>query len=159
MHFPPSPISDPYVGYKDDPNIPEDHINGENKTVFEAPLADLLIHSEAHLPQGNELRAAKVIRRATDEDGQIIGTYHDNPLLNTLQYEVEFPDREIREYSANLIAENIYAQVDAHGHAHTLLDSIIAYDKDANALSHKDEYFTTNQGTRRRRKTTTGWNL
>jgi len=30
---------------------------------------------------------------------------NDNPLLNTLIYDVEFPDGNIKKYAANIIAE------------------------------------------------------
>jgi hypothetical protein len=36
---------------------------------------------------------------------------HDdvNPILDTRIYEVEFPDGEVLEYAANVIAENLYS--------------------------------------------------
>ena len=58
-----------------------------------------------------------MIGRARDENGEIIGEYDPNPLLNTSIYNVEFPDGEIKEYAANVIAENLYSQVDIHGHS------------------------------------------
>ena len=42
-------------------------------------------------------------------------------------YDVEFPDGEVREYSANTLAENIYAQVDTEGHSYNILDGIVDY--------------------------------
>lgn len=56
---------------------------------------DLLIHSEVHLPQGEKIRAGKVIRRSCDENGAITGSYNENPILNTLVYDVEFPVGEV----------------------------------------------------------------
>ena len=44
-----------------------------------------------------------------------------DPFLNTLMYDVEFPDGEIREYAANVIMENIYSQVDVEGYRYQLL--------------------------------------
>ena len=41
------------------------------------------------LPQGEEMKSAKVVRRTTDDNGDIIGQYNENPLLNTLLYDVE----------------------------------------------------------------------
>ena len=105
------------------------------------------------------MRAAKVLRRSRNEDGEIVGTHNENPLMNTLVYDVEFPDGEVREYSANILAENMYAQVDADGHTHTMLDSIIDYSKDGNAVSKEDGYVITKRGRKRRRMTTAGWML
>jgi Reverse transcriptase (RNA-dependent DNA polymerase). len=105
------------------------------------------------------MRAAKVLRRSRNEDGEIVGTHNENPLMNTLVYDVEFPDGEVREYSANILAENMYAQVDADGHTHTMLDSIIDYSKNGNAVSKEDGYVITKRGRKRRRMTTAGWML
>ena len=55
-------------------------------------------------------------------------------MQNILIYDVEFPDGQIKKYAANIIAENMYAQVDADGHIHTLLDSIVNYAKDERLL-------------------------
>ena len=41
-----------------------------------------------------------------------MGKNSDNPILNTLMYDVELPDGTIRLYTANVIADNIYAQID-----------------------------------------------
>ena len=58
----------------------------------------------------------KVIHRVVDEHGNIIGTYNDNPILNSHLYEVEFPDGEVKELAANVLAENFMLQVDFNGH-------------------------------------------
>ena len=44
-------------------------------------------------------------------EGEVVSSYNENPFLNTLVYDVQFPDGEIKEYVANVIAENIYSQV------------------------------------------------
>ena len=51
-----------------------------------------------------------------DPEGHLIGSYDDNPSRNSLLYEVEFEDGAIREYSANLIAQNMISQVDDEGY-------------------------------------------
>jgi len=65
------------------------------------------------------------VGRARDMNGNIVGQYDDNALLNTLSYNVEFPDGEVREYGANVIAENMYSQVDPDECRYQLLDDII----------------------------------
>ena len=72
-------------------------------TQVNQPMTDLIINSEVHLPQGEEMKAARVTERSTDEKGEIIGTYDENPILNTLMYDVEFPNGEIKEYGANIV--------------------------------------------------------
>ena len=92
---------------------------------------------------------AKVIGQSKDEDGNIVGTYDDNPYANTMVHDVEFPDGEVKEYAAsNVIAENMYAQVDANGYSHTMLDSIVDYKKSSDAVEQNDMFITTKNGTR-----------
>ena len=120
ISFPTKPLPRDHVPYADDVepdliSLPDDNdpVDANGVAVFENPITDRWIHAELHLPQGEEIRSAKVIGRSKDADGNIVGTYDDNPMLNTLSYNVEFSDGEVREYSANIIAENMYAQVDA----------------------------------------------
>ena len=53
----------------------------------------------------------------------------------------------------------MYAQVDTEGHVHTMLDPIIDYTKNGNAVTKEDRYVVTKRGQRCERKTTTGWML
>ena len=141
--------------------FPEDNdpVDSEGKNVFEKPITDQWINAELSLPQGEEMRNAKVIGRSKDSDGEVIGTYDENPFLNTIIYDVEFPDGEIKEYAANVIAENMYSQVDSEGHRYQLLAGVIDHRKNGNAVEMADLYTTTRSGKRRMRKTTSGWDL
>ena len=66
-------------------------------------LVDTFVNAEDFLPQGEESEAykgsnlvqAKVIRHFCDKDGNIMGKANVKPELNTMTYEVEFPDCEI----------------------------------------------------------------
>ena len=83
---------------------------------------------------------AKVIQRSLGRDGFILGTYDDNPSLNSIVYDVEFPDGTIREYAANVIAENMLTQVDEDGFYLSLMEGIVDYKRDpATALSKDDK--------------------
>ena len=90
----------------------EDPIDSTGRPVYEQPLTDMLLRAEVLLPQGEEIKSAKVIARSKDDNGNVIGSYNENPLLNSIIYDVEFPDGEIREYAANMIAQNMYSQID-----------------------------------------------
>ena len=57
-----------------------------------------------------------VIFCAAEKHGELIGTYDDNLILNSYLYEVEFPDGEVKELAANVLAENFMLQVDFNGH-------------------------------------------
>ena len=69
-------------------------------------------------PKG-EMQQATVKRRKKNDDGTLRGTSNDNPLLDTREYEVEFEDGSYSEYSANVLAENLYNHVDDDGNSHT----------------------------------------
>ena len=101
----------------------------------------------------------KVARRSLDADGRMTGTYHDNPFLNTIIYDVEFPDGQVKEYSTNIIAENMLTQVDSDGYSLSLIDSIIDHQRDlSQAIPMEDKHIMTKSGQKRLWKTTKGWN-
>ena len=112
-----------------------------------------------NLPQGETMHNVKVIGCATYQDGNAIGTYDENSYSNTMLYDVKFPDEEIKENSANIIAENMYAHIDAEVIFHSLLDYILDFKKDGNTVDKEDIYVTTKSGKRRVCKTTAGWKL
>ena len=68
------------------------------------------------IQNGNEMAMGKVVRQSLDADGRTAGTYHDNPFLNTVTYNVEFSDGQVKEYGANIIAKNMLTQVDLDGY-------------------------------------------
>ena len=75
-------------------------------------------------------------------------------------YEVKLVDGRIKEYGANIIAENMLTQVDSDGFSLALMEGIIDYKcDDSIAISKEDKYITTGRGQRRLWKTTTGWKL
>ncbi len=68
------------------------------------------------LPYGNSMAIAKVVQCGVGNEGRLIGTFNNNPLLNTLLYECKFDDGTTRAYSANSIASNIFMELDADGY-------------------------------------------
>ena len=138
----------------------EDSVDGKGHLLNQQPQYDKLIHSEVSLQVENTIQHGKVIQRTVDPEGQVIGTYDDRPHLNTMSYDVEFSDGSVKEYSANLIAENMIAQCDEEGMSMIMIESIIDYKKDsAVAVSKDDAFVVTRRGMKRRRKSTQGWKL
>jgi hypothetical protein len=99
------------------------------------------------------MKVGKVIKRSVDDNAIPKGKAHSNPILDSCKYLVKFGDGEVLEYSANVIAENLYAQVNS-----LLMDSIIDHKKDHNTVS-KDNEFVIVNGKRQRKKTTAGWHF
>jgi hypothetical protein len=86
--------------------------------------------------------------------------YDDNPMLNSVIYDIEFPDGQTREYAANTIAENMLTQVDCDGYSKTLMVGIVDFKKDeATAISKAEKWVVTARGQRRLRMSTAGWKL
>lgn len=106
----------------------------------------------------DETRVAtgRVVRQKVDEKGKPMGTAHDNPMLDTRQYEVAFDDGHVEVYSANVLAESILAQVDDLGHKHRLLDEIIGHRFTAEAIPRSKGTVQTPSGATRKIKTTKG---
>jgi hypothetical protein len=75
-------------------------------------------------------------------------------------YEVEFPHGQLAEYSANIIAENMYTQCDTEGNQYLLLDEIVDWQKDESAaVKEEDKYVYSHNGNQHYRKMTKGWKL
>ena len=135
-------------------------MDGKGNLLDQQPAYDKLINTEVSIQNGDRIQHGKVVGRSTDPEGNLVGRYHDNPMLNTFSYDVEFSDGSVAEYAANIIAENIVSQVDEEGYSMIMLDNIIDYKKDpAVALSVDDGYIVTKRGVKRRRKTTAGWKI
>lgn len=138
-----------------------------DKGVPEADIAftpdvfdDTYVNMELALPRsGGEVEFARVTKRLRDKDGLPIGTANDNPILDSHVYEVEFPDGHKAALSANVIAENLFAQVDREGNRHVLFDEVIAHRTNGKELKHQDAFVQTSRGTKRRKESTVGWEI
>jgi hypothetical protein len=79
-------------------------------------------------------------------------------MLDTITYEIEFPDGHSDEYTANVIAENMYAQCDIEGRQYNLMEGIIDHKTDGHAVAPDDMYIKHGRN-KKVRKTTKGWHL
>jgi hypothetical protein len=75
-------------------------------------------------------------------------------------YKVKLNHGQLKEYAANVIAENMLNQVNYDGFSSTMMEAITNYRKDeAVTVPKNDKYITTTSGQKRLRKTTVGWKL
>lgn len=138
--------------------IPEaDATDATGRPLNQQSVADLLINAEVLLPQRDSQMLAKVIRRSIDANGSVIGSFDENPMLNSLVYDVEFPDGVVKQYAANVIAENVISQIDSSGHYTQALDCIVLHERMGNAVGRENAYVTTKRGGRNQCQTTIGW--
>ena len=126
---------------------------------FTPELYDEYLTAEVLLPNMGEMTKAKVISRKRDSDGNPIGLRNSNPMLDTRQYEVEFADGATDVFTANLIAENLYSQVDEEGNAYSIMSELTDHKFDGSAVRKDGGMEVTKDGTSRPRRTTKGWKL
>mmetsp|Transcript_15996 Transcript_15996/g.23839 ORF Transcript_15996/g.23839 Transcript_15996/m.23839 type:complete len:1130 (+) Transcript_15996:7540-10929(+) len=146
-----------YQGPDDLPEV--DEIDGIHEDGND-DCYDGFIGAEVQLPDvsGNS-RLGKVLKRRKGNDGETIGSYHANPLLNTHEYEVEFSDGSYNELTANQIAEAMFSQIDDEGHHHQLLSEISDHKSDGNAIAISDGFIKSRSGNDVPKKTTAGWKM
>ena len=70
-----------------------------------------------------------------------------------------FPDGLVCQYAKNIIAENMYSQVDSNGHHTLLLKEITDHGKSEMAKHIYDKFVVSKTGRKRLRKTTKGWDF
>ena len=99
--------------------------------------------TEVLLPQGGENKKAIVKKCRRDPDGLPMGVRNNNPLIDSREYEVEFPVGATDTFTANLIAKNMMPQVDAEGHSYSILSAIVGNRSYGKALSKDDAYIST----------------
>ena len=154
-----------FIEYEDEEEQPriipeiDEMVDAQGRAINLDPPYDKLINAEVQLQNDNKLQLAKVIRRAIGPDGTTSGSYDDDPRKNSLIYEVEFPDGQVKEYAANIIAENLLSQVDLDGFSKTIFDNIVDYQKSESATNKSDKYIYMKNGKRRLKQTTIGWEL
>jgi hypothetical protein len=150
----------PGVAYMEDANTPADEEYGDMNTA-ERPeeddeeAVDNYLNVELIMNMGtNDERRGRVVKRSRGLDGEPIGRAHTNPLFDTREYEVEFTDGTHEKYQANVIAENMYAQVDDEGNEFILLDEITDHRSDASAIQIADGTIRGANGSEKPKKTT-----
>ena len=147
---------------EDEPNV--DIAEGETAAYDMGDVTpeqyDEFITTELLLPHGGALVHARVARRKRDSDGRPIGRRHANPMLDTRMYEVEFTaDGSTADFTANLIAEHLYSQVDQEGRSFGILDEIVDHRSNDQAVRKEDGYVIDDRGKRHPKITTRGYDF
>ena len=94
-----------------------------------------------------------------DNQGRPIGIASDNPIFDTRMYEVEYQDGHTVALAANLIAENLFAQVDEEGNRSVLFDEIVDVRTDGTQGLQQDAFVTTSSRMQHQVITTNGWEV
>ena len=104
------------------------------------------------------MKTGKVKERTRTPSGDLFGKANDNPILDTRSYNIEFPDGQVRAYTANVIAEHMVAQCDLNGNQFRLMEALVGHKTDGTEVKKEDMYITSGSN-RHYRKTTKGWHL
>ena len=105
----------------------EDSVNSSRHLLNQLPAYDHLLNAEVQQQLDNKIAMGKVVHQALGPEGIVVRKYDDNPILNSMTYEVEFINGQVREYLANLIAENMLSRVDSEGFSTTMMEGIVDY--------------------------------
>ena len=124
-----------------------------------AEIGDNYFNMELMLPHGGTLARGRVTEHKRDHEGNVIGRYNANPILDTLEYEVKFEDGDVTELTANAIAESMYAMCDENGDHILLFDSIVDRRKNDNAMTISEHKFVDSRGKQQQKRSTKGWEV
>ena len=86
------------------------------------------------------------MERKGDTNGNPIGVHNSNSILDTHEYKIEFPDGATDVFTANMITESMYSQVNSNRHPFVILSKIIDHKSNGTAASKDDGFEVTNQG-------------
>ena len=106
------------------------------------------VNMEPGLPQKyDDWLMYKIVKvRKLDDEGKAVGNMKNNQLLDTRAYGVEFADGTTEVLTANIIYENLLAQVNEGEHRKMILDEIIDHRQDVNAIGKEDAFTKTPNG-------------
>ena len=121
---------------------------------------DGYVNAELHLPQQDgSIQKGRVIKRVKGNDRKPLGTSHTNPLIDTSEYLIEMSDGSTDQYAANVIAENLFSQVDSEGRRFLVLSEITDHSADGRAIKQADGFTRSYNGNQVPKQTTIGWKL
>ena len=142
----------------------EDGFEGTPDDIKEAPsptpvASEKYVGSRLQLPRGQSLAQGRVMKRAHDNDDNVIGCAKEKPILDTRGYIVEFEDGDQEEIAANTIDQSMYAQCDPDRNQYVMFDSIVDFRRSTTALCYADQKVLKADGRSFMRRTTAGWNI
>ena len=120
---------------------------------------DKYIGSQILLDLGHQRLQGRVVKRTKGPGGETIGRAHSNPMFDTRAYVVQFNDGSVGEYTANVVAENVYAQIDSEGNEYALMKEIVDHRHNNLAVPVSDGYKYLPNGNTVPKQTTRGWQL
>ena len=110
-------------------------ITGERPEADDEEAVDRYLNVEIILDvrSANKWRV-RVAKRSRGLDGEAVGHAHTNPFFDTSEYYMEFTDGSVEKYTANVISENMFTQVEDEFNQYLLINEITDHRKDNTAI-------------------------
>jgi hypothetical protein len=112
----------------------------DNLDEHDVDTYDQYVDASVQLSIGDKVQTGKVTGRKRGLDGVARGKASANPILDTITYNVEFPDGRSEEYTSNAIAKNMYVQCYEEGNQFLVLQDIVGHKTDGHAVESADMY-------------------
>ena len=97
---------------------------------------------------GDRLELSRVKNRLKDTNGKPIGVANDKPIVDLRMYEVEYHYGYVGAMAANVIDDNLFAEVDQNGNIFVLIEYIINIRTDGTQTLQKDVLVITKSATK-----------
>jgi hypothetical protein len=120
---------------------------------------DKYVGAQIMLPAADGWIKGTIVKRAKNEAGNPNGRRNNNPFLDTIKYKVQLSDGTTDEYYANIIAENLFSQVNSERRQYVLMKERSDHRCDDTAVHISDGWLTMRNGQKVRKRTTRGWQL
>ena len=83
---------------------------------------------------------ARIIKGSLGPDGNAVGAFSHNKMLDTRIYDIMFMDGTVQQLAANRIALSMYKHVDSEGFTTKILDQVQRHRKTDEAIEKSDGY-------------------
>ena len=123
------------------------------------PEYDEYVGTQVQIDVGGEALIGTVEKRQKGLDGKPTGRKHHNPKFDTRTYSVKFPGGVVHEFTANVIAKNMFSRMDDEGKRHFVVSEIVGHRRSGDAVSTEDGFYLSSNGNKHSRKTTKGWEI
>ena len=138
----------------------QDTVDDNGKLLNHQPVYNKILCSKVSL----KIREIVTVGVVTNSDlgtrVTVAGTYDENRCLDTMIYEVEFPNGKLKQYAETFISKNMLNQVNSGIYSLSMMESITYYIKgDAISIPKINKCPTTTSGQKILKKTAVGWSL
>ena len=103
--------------------------------------------------------AARSIKISLGPDGNAVGAFNHNKMLDTRIYDIMFMDGTVQHLAANRIALSMYKHVNSEGFTTKILDQVQRHRKTDKAIEKSDGYTKDAKGRISRKITTKGYDF